>query len=154
MVIMKKLIITFLLIIAAGGAAWFFLLFPEEISQERLTEDFNAHRAAYVTIGTYLRKRNITTEIDDIPIAGRKFKGIEKEDSEEYGQFMDAIYEIMQEDHDVIRSDGLSVEFVYRSTGGRLTKLYGSVIYNGFDKVEGKITVPLADGWHLYLAQK
>ena len=53
----------------------------------------------------------------------------------------------MQTDHDAIISKGMEVEFVYHSTGGKFNKLYGSVIYNGFDKVDGKITVPLsADG--------
>ena len=151
---MKKILIALIILTVAGGAAWFFLLRPEIISQETLTQDFESHRQAYEDVAYYLKKKNITTEINDIPIAGKKYDGVVYEDSDEYSAFMDGIYVIMQEDHDAIISDGSSVEFVYHSTGGKLRKLYGSVIYNGEKSVDGKVTVPLTtDGWHLYLAK-
>lgn len=151
---MKKIVIALIVFLIAGGAAWFILLRPESISQDRLTEDFEAHRPAYDTVASYLIKNDISAEITDILTSGKTF-GIRTEDSDEFLAFEEAVGEIMRDDHDVIISDGKSVEFVYHSTGGMLQKLRGSVIYNGQNKVEGKITVPLTtDGWHLYIAQK
>ena len=152
---MKKIIFAMIILAVVGGVAWFLLLRPEAVSQERLTQDFEAHRQAYEDIAYYLKNKNITTEITDIPISGKKYDGVEFEDTDDYRAFMDGIYTIMKEDHDAIISDGKAVEFVYHSTGGKLRKLYGSVIYNGENKVEGKVTVPLTtDGWHLYIAQE
>ncbi len=151
---MKKFLIVLIVLAVVGGVGWFFLLRPEAISQETLTQDFETHRQAYDDVAYYLTKKNITTEITDIPKSGHDYKGITFEDSDEYRAFMDGVMVLMQEDHDAIISDGRTVEFVYHSTGGRLRKLYGSVIYNGIKKVDGKVTVPLTtDGWHLYLAQ-
>ncbi|MBR1752520.1 MAG: hypothetical protein IJ740_16905 [Ruminococcus sp.] len=151
---MKKFLIALIVLAVTGGAAWFFLLRPETISQDTLTQDFETHRQAYEDVAYYLKKKSITTEIKDIPISGKQFDGVVFEDTDEYRAFMDGIYVIMREDHDAIISDGKTVEFVYHSTGGKLKKLYGSVIYNGLSKVEGKITVPLTtNGWHLYIAQ-
>lgn len=151
---MKKILITLIVLAVAGCVAWFFLLRPEVISQETLTQDFEAHRQAYEDVAYYLKKKNITTNITDIPMAGHNYEGVTYENSDEYSAFMDGIMVIMQEDHDAIISDGKNVEFVYHSTGGRLRKLYGSVIYNGLSKIDGKVTVPLTtDGWHLYIAQ-
>ena len=151
---MKKILITLIVLAVAGCVAWFFLLRPEVISQETLTQDFEAHRQAYEDVAYYLKKKNITTNITDIPMAGHDYEGVTYEDSDEYSAFMDGIMVIMQEDHDAIISDGKTVEFVYHSTGGKFRKLYGSVIYNGLSKVDGKVTVPLTtDGWHLYIAQ-
>ena len=152
---MKKFLIALLVLAVVGGIAWFILLRPETISQERLTQDFEAHRQAYDDVALYLNSHNISTEIADIPMAGNSYEGVVFEDTDEYRAFMDGIYVIMEEDHDAIHSDGKTVEFVYHSTGGVFNKLYGSVIYNGERKVDGKITVPLTtDGWHLYLAQE
>ena len=151
---MKKILIALVILVLVGGIAWFILLRPEVISQETVTQDFQAHRKAYEDVAYYLQEKKITTEITDIPLAGHSYEGVVFEDSDAYRAFMDGIYEIMCEDHDAIVSDGESVEFVYHSTGGKFVKLYGSVIYNGEKNVEGKITVPLTtDGWHLYLAQ-
>ena len=151
---MKKFLIVLIVLAVTGGAAWFVLLRPDTISQERLTQDFETNRQAYQDIALYLNSHKITTEITDIPVAGENYDGVVYEDSDEYSAFMDGIYVIMQEDHDAIISDGKTVEFVYHSTGGKFSKLYGSVIYNGEKKVEGKVSVPLTtDGWHLYLAQ-
>lgn len=151
---MKKFLIAFIILAVAGGVGWFFLLRPETISQETLTHDFEAHRQAYEDIAYYLAKKDITTEIKDIPMAGKQYDGVVYEDTDEYRAFMEAIYVIMEEDHDAIISDGETVEFVYHSTGGKFRKLYGSVIYNGEKQVKGKVTVPLTtDGWHLYIAQ-
>lgn len=157
MVSVKKILIALIVVAVVavvGGVAWFFLLRPESISQETLTQDFETHRQAYEDVAHYLIKNNITAEITDIPKAGHDYEGITHENTDEYSAFMDGVYEIMQEDYDAIISDGKTVEFVYHSTGGKFRKLYGSVIYNGEEKVEGKVTVPLtADGWHLYIAQ-
>lgn len=151
---MKKLLIALIVFVVGGGAAWFVLLRPEAVSQEKLTQDFEAHRQAYEDIALYLKSHKISTEIIDIPLAGKSYDGVVYENSAEYTAFMDGIYEIMKEDHDAIISDGKTVEFIYHSTGGKLRKLYGSVIYNGEKKVDGKVTVPLTtDGWHLYIAQ-
>ena len=151
---MKKFLIAFIILAVFGGAAWFVLFRPERISQETLTQDFETHQKAYEEIAMYLKSHNITTEITDIPIAGKNYDGVVFEDSDEYRAFMDGVMEIMSEDHDAIISDGITVEFVYHSTGGKLNRLYGSVIFNGMKKTEGKITVPLTtDGWHLNIAQ-
>ena len=152
---MKKFLIVLIVLAVAGGAAWFFMLRPEVISQETLAQDFETHRQAYEDVAYYLKKKNITTEITDIPKAGHDYEGVIYENSDEYSAFMDGVMVLMQEDHDAIISDGRTVEFVYHSTGGKFRKLYGSVIYNGFGNVDGKVTVPLTtDGWHLYLTQK
>lgn len=151
---MKKFLIALIVLAVVGGTAWFLLLRAEAVSQEALTQDFEMHRQAYEDVALYLKSHNISTEITNIPKAGKSYDGVVYEDSAEYADFIDGIYEIMEEDHDAILSDGNTVEFVYHSTGGRLRKLYGSVIYNGEKKVEGKVAVPLTtDGWHLYIAQ-
>ena len=59
MFFMKKLLIVLLVLVVAGGTGWFLLLRPEEISQERLMEDFETHRAAYRAIAEYLTERNL-----------------------------------------------------------------------------------------------
>ena len=151
---MKKFLIAFIILAVVGGAAWFVLFRPETISQETLTQEFEAHRQAYETVALYLDRHDITTEITDIPRSGKSFDGVAYEDSDEYRDFMEAVYVIMQENHDRIVSDGDTIEFVYHSTGGKLNRLYGSVIFNGMKKTKGKITVPLTtDGWHLYIAK-
>lgn len=152
---MKKILIALIILIAAGGIGWFTLLRPESVSQETITQDFETHRKAYEDAASYLIKNNITAEITDIPESGKSYEGITYEESADYAAFMDGIYEIMQEDHDAVISDGKTVEFVYHSTGGKLRRLYGSVIYNGEDRVDGKVTVPLTtDGWHLLIAKE
>ena len=152
---MRKFLIALLILAVVGGTAWFILLRPEVISQELLTQDFETHRQAHEDVAQYLIRHQITTEITDIPLADKSYNGVVYEDSDAYRAFMKGIQEIMEEDHDAILSDGNTVEFVYHSTGGILCKLYGSVIYNGENKVDGKVTVPLTtDGWHLYLAQE
>ena len=103
---MKKILITLIIITLVGGVAWFFLLRPETISQERLTQDFEAHRKAYEDIASYLYKKDITTEIRDIPMSGKQFEGVVYENTDEYRAFMDGIYVIMEADHDAIISDG------------------------------------------------
>lgn len=151
---MKKILIALIVLAVVGGVAWLFLLRPESVSQETLTHDFETHRQAYEDVALYLKKNNITAEITDIPRAGHDYEGITYENTDKYSAFMDGVYEIMQEDHDAIISNGKTVEFVYHSTGGKFRKLYGSVLYNSENKVEGKVTVPLTtDGWHLYIAQ-
>ncbi len=155
MVSMKKILSALLIIAVIGGAGWFILLRPEVISQETLTQDFAVHRQTYEDIALYLKSHKISTEIPSIPLADQNYEGVVYEDTDAYSAFINGIYEIMEQDHDVILSDGQTVEFVYHSTGGMLRKRYGSVIYNGEEETEGKITVPLkADGWHLYIAQK
>ena len=151
---MKRFLIILIVLTAAGGAVWFTLLRPEAISQETLTQDFETRRQAYEDVAYYLKKKGIAAEITDIPKSGEPYDGVVTEDSDEYRAFADGINVIMQKDHDAVISDGNTVEFVYHSTGGRLQRLYGSVIFNGEKQVEGRITVPLTtDGWHLYLAQ-
>lgn len=142
------------LLLTFGTAAWFVLLRPEAISQETLTLDFETHRAAYASIAEYLTKREIATEIADIPIAGQKYEGVSYEDTDEYEAFIKAIYEIMEEDHDRIISDGDRVEFIYHSTGGILNAKIGSVIYAAADNVPYPDTLPLnAENWHLFLSE-
>lgn len=151
---MKRFLLVLIVLAVVGGAAWFVLLRPETISQETLTQDFETHRQAYEDVALYLKEHKISTEITDIPISGKSYDGVVFEDTDEYRAFMDGVMKIMRENHDVIVSDGRTVEFVYHSTGGKLRKLYGAVIFNGENKVEGKVTVPLTtDGWHLYIAQ-
>jgi hypothetical protein len=141
-------------LIVFGTAAWFVLLRPEAVSQETLTSDFAAHRQAYEAIASYLTERKITTEITDIPIAGQKYEGVSNDGTDAYGAFMEAIYEIMEEDHDRIVSDGEHVEFIYHSTGGLLNAKNGSVIYASEESVLYQDTLPLnAENWHLYLAK-
>ena len=123
MFFMKKLLIVLLVLVVAGGTGWFLLLHPEEISQERLTEDFETHRASYRAIAEYLTERNMSVEITDIFKADSNNFGIRNDGSEEYGIFCGAVYEIMQTDHDAIISKGMAVEFVYHSTGGKFNKL-------------------------------
>lgn len=62
--------------------------------------------------------------------------------------------ETLTQDFETHRQAYEDVEFVYHSTGGKLRKLYGSVIHNGDKKVEGNVTVPLTtDGRHLYIEE-
>lgn len=151
---MKKIAVVLIILVIAGAAAWFFLLRPESVSQENLTNDFETHRKAYDAVAGYLIKNKISAEIEGILMSGNTY-GIKTDDSDEFRTFAEAVEEIMAKEHDAIISDGKTVEFVYHSTGGKLRRLYGSVIYNGQNKVGGKVTVPLTtDGWHLYIAQE
>lgn len=151
---MKKVLIALLIIVIVGGVGWFVLLRPEQVSNETLKQDFAAHEKDYESVGTYLLKRKITTEITDIAIADKPQEGIVYEDSDEYKAFMDGWYNLMQENHTAIRSDGTQVEFVYESTGGLLNRKYGAIIYNGKNEVDGKTTVYLQKkGWHMYVTK-
>lgn len=154
MISMKKIVIAMIILVIAGNAAWLFLLRPESVSQENLTNDFKTHRQAYYTVAGYLMKNKISADIEGILMSDNTY-GIETDDSDEFRTFAEAVEEIITKEHDAIISDGKTVEFVYHSTGGKLRRLYGSVIYNGQNKVEGKVTVPLTtDGWHLYIAHE
>lgn len=147
-----KIIIAILVICALVGG-WYFLFFPEQISQETVTESFEKHKDAMQTVAEYLVSGNISTKITGFFTIDENY-GVKKTDDDSYSEMISAVEELLTKEYTEIISDGKTVEFVYRSTGGRFKKLYGSVIYNGEKKVEGKVTVPLTtDGWHLYIAQ-
>lgn len=146
-----KIIIMLVICALAGG--WYFLFFPEQIGQETVTESFEKHKDAMQTTAEYLVGGNITAKITGFFTIDENY-GVEKTDEDSYSKMVSAVEELLAKEYTEIISDGKTVEFVYRSTGGKLRKLYGSVIYNGEKKVDGKVTVPLTtDGWHLYIAQ-
>lgn len=146
-------IITAILVICALVGGWYFLFFPERINQETVTESFEKHENAMQTVAEYLVSGNISTKITGFFTIDENY-GVEKTDDDSYSEMISAVEELLTKEYTEIISDGKTVEFVYRSTGGKFRKLYGSVIYNGEKKVEGKVTVPLTtDGWHLYIAQ-
>lgn len=150
----KKIIITLLILLVVGGTAWFFLLRPESISQDSVTASFMKHEEAFETVAAYLDENDISAEITGFLSIDNSY-GIVRKESTEFRAFAEAVEELISDDCTEIISDGDTVEFVYHSTGGYFNKLYGSVIFNGQEKVEGKITVPLnTNGWHLYLAQE
>ena len=152
---MKKILIALLILAVVCGVAWFVLLRPETLSQDTITADFETNRKAYEDVASYLREKHITAEITKKPKEGQEIPGIAAEQSAEYTAFTEGVSLLLSDDHDAIISDGETVEFVYHSTGGVFVKLYGSVIYNGAQKVDGKITVPLTtDGWHLFIAKE
>lgn len=148
---LKKIIA--ILVICALAVGWFFLLFPEQISQETVTESFEKHKVAMQTAAEYLVGGSISAKITGFFTPDENY-GVKKTDDDSYSEMVYAVEELLTKEYTEIISDGKTVEFVYRSTGGKLKKLYGSVIYNGRKNVEGKVTVPLTtDGWHLYIAQ-
>lgn len=147
-----KIIIAILVICSLVGG-WYFLFFPERISQETVTESFEKHENAMQTVAEYLVSGNISTKITGFFTIDENY-GVKKTDDDAYSKMISAVEELLTKEYTEIISDGKTVEFVYSSTGGKFRKLYGSVIYNGEKKVEGKVTVPLTtDGWHLYIAQ-
>ena len=150
---MKKVIITVMIVLLLGGAAWFVLLRPEQVSRERLTEDFNSHQQAYKDVASYLHSKHITTELTDIPLAGEEYLGIVYEDSDAYDAFMSGWMQLMCEDHEAIRSDGNTVTFIYESTGGLLVRKKGYVIYCDPHEVNGTDRLRLANDWDLYITK-
>lgn len=142
------IVIAAILILAAG---WYFLLFPESVNNENATATYETHKTAMREVTYYLVNNNISTDITGLFTPDENY-GVKKINDESYSEFVDAVDELMRKDYSEIISDGRTVEFVCRSTGGRFTKVYGSVIYNGESNVDGKETVPLdAKGWHLYI---
>ena len=149
----KKIMITLLILLVVGGVAWFLLLRPESISQDSITASFIEHEEAFETVAAYLDENDIPAEITGF-LSMENSYGIATNDSNKFRAFAEGIEELASEDCTKIISDGDTVEFVYPGTGGYFNKLYGSVIFNGEKKVEGKSTVPLnTNGWHLYIAQ-
>ena len=141
-----------ILVICALVGGWFFF-FPEHISQETVTESFEKHGDALQTAAEYLVSGNISTKITGLFTIDENY-GVEKTADDSYSGMIFAVEEPLIKEYTEIISDGKTFEFVYSSTGGKFRRLYGSVIYNGEKKVEGKVTVPLTtDGWHLYIAQ-
>lgn len=146
-------IIIAILAICALVVGWYFLFFPEQISQETVTESFERHKGAMQTVAEYLVSGKISTKITGFFTIDENY-GVEKTDDDSYSEMVSAVEELLTKEYTEIISDGKTVEFVYSSTGGKFRKLYGSVIYNSEKTVEGKVTVPLTtDGWHLYIAQ-
>lgn len=149
----KKIIITLLILLVAGGVAWFLLFRPESISQDSITVSFTEHMKVFETVAAYLDENDISAEITGF-LSMENSYGIAINNSDEFRAFAAAVEELTSQDCAEIISDRDTVEFVYPGTGGYFNKLYGSVIFNGEKKVEGKITIPLnTNGWHLYIAQ-
>lgn len=151
---MNKIIKVVFLLLIIGAVGWFFLLRPEQITQENLTQEFTNHEQSYKDIAYYLTKNNITTRIDNIPIAGTNYPGVKNDETPEYGSFIDAIYVVMEEDRDLIQSDGNTVEFIFHSTGGLLNRRKGSVIFCIEDTPPTKEAVPLSqNGWYIRISE-
>lgn len=151
---LKQALIAGAVLVAAGAAAWFVLLRPEQISQDAMTESFTTHQEAFYTVAGYLTKNKITADITGFFSVDENY-GVGKFGDEAYSDCAAAVEELMSRDCERIVSDGKTVEFVYPSTGGTFTQLYGAVIYNGKSEVDGKITAALnRDGWHLYITDE
>lgn len=146
-----KFIVTGFILIIIVVVLWFVLLRPSEISQESMTESFENNKESFYTVAEYLAENKIDTKIYGNLTDDNNYN-IPKISEDTYKQFSLAVEEIFKEGYSYIVSDEGMVEFVYPSSGGLLNKLNVSVIYNGKNMVEGKITVPLnKDGWHLYI---
>lgn len=142
------------LLLGALAAGWYFLFFPEQISQETVTQSFETHEAAMRDVAEYLVVNHISTDITGFFTIDENYS-VQKQDEDAYVRMVEAVEQLLTKDYSEIISDGKTVEFVCCSTGGYFNRLYGSVIYNGQSQVDGKITVPLnTSGWHLYLAQE
>lgn len=142
------IVITLLCVLVAG---WYFLFFPEKVNSESAAAAYEEHKTAMRDVTYYLVTNNISADITGHFTPYENY-GVAKIDDESYSELADAVEELMTKDYSEIVSDGRTVEFVCRSTGGRFTKVCGSVIYNGKSKVDGKETVPLdTKGWHLYI---
>ena len=142
-----------IVLLCALAVGWYLLFFPEEISEERLTDSFKNHEAAMNDIANYLVKNNISADITGFFTIDDNY-GVPKLDETSYRNMVTATEELLTKEYSEIISDGKTVEFIYESTGGYFNKLYGSVIYNGEDGVDGRITVSLnTKGWHLYIEQ-
>lgn len=142
------IVIAAICVLAAG---WYFLLFPESVNSETAAAAYETHKTAMRKVTKYLVNNHISADITGAFTPNENY-GVVKIDDALYSELADAVEELMRKDYSEIISDGRKVEFVCRSTGGRFTKVYGSVIYNGESKVDGKETVPLdTKGWHLYI---
>lgn len=148
---MKRVIITLIVLVIVGGAAFVVLLWPEQVSQDALKQDFSAHQRSYEDVAAYMSKKHIKAEITDIPISGTTVDGITYEDSDAYTAFMDGWMNLMCEDHKAIRSDGTTVTFVYKSTGGLLTRRHGEVVYHDPHAVDGVEYFRLSNDWTLHI---
>lgn len=147
-------IIIAILVVCALVVGWYFLFFPEQISQETVTESFEKHENAMQTVAEYLVNNNISTDITGFFTVDENY-GVPSTDDPARSEMVEAVEELLTKEYTEIISDGKTVEFVYSSTGGYFNKLYGSVIYSGKSSVDGRITVPLnTNGWHLYIAQE
>lgn len=147
-------IIIAILVVCALAVGWYFLFFPEQISQDTVTESFEKHEDAMQTVAEYLVNNNISTDITGFFTIDENY-GVPKTDDDFYSEMVSAVEELLTKEYAEIISDGRTVEFVYSSTGGYFNKLYGSVIYSGKNRVDDRITVPLnTNGWDLYIAQE
>lgn len=147
---MKKIIIGILITAVILTVGWFILLRPSNITQKGITESFDLHKNAFNTVAEYLTGNNISAEIDGFLTPDNDY-GIVEITENTFQEFTIAVKELTSKDCKSIVSNGESVEFVYHSSGGLFNRLNASIIYNGKDTVDKKITVPLGDGWHLYI---
>lgn len=146
-----KFVVMGVILIAVAVVSWFILLRPSEISQESVTENFENHKESFYTVAEYLTENKIDTKIYSNLTSDNNY-GVPEISKDTYEKFTLAIEEVLKEGCVSVVSDGSTVEFVYPSSGGLFNKLNASVIYNGKNTVEEKITVQLnKDGWHLYV---
>ncbi len=146
-----KIIIGVVITTVIVTAVWLIFLRPSDISQESVTQSFELHKSEFATVATYLTENNISADITGAVTDDNSY-GISQSNDNSYHSFTEAVKLLMYDDCTAIVSDGKTVEFSYDSSGGFFNKLNASVIYNGEDKVDAKITVPLSEsGWHLYI---
>lgn len=149
----KKMMIGGIVLLIAAAIAWFILLRPESISQETAKASFSAHEAACGTVAEYLTANKVSAEITGFFTLDENYGVPMVGNDDAYRDFVESVEELLSRDFSRIISDGSTVEFVYPSTGGKLTARYASVIYNGKTVVDGKSTTELnRNGWHLYIA--
>ena len=110
------------------GAAFFLLLRESSYSESNAAEVYAAHEQAYQEVVSYLRKKEILTDIKGIPTIDHRY-GILPEDTDEYRSFLDAVTELMNTDIKNIVSDEETVQFTTGKSGGFLNQNYLTFVY-------------------------
>ena len=84
----KVIAAIFLLCVLAVG--WYLLFFPEEISQERLTDSFGNHETAKEDVANYLANNNISADITGFFTIDDNY-GVPKLDETSYVNMVSAV---------------------------------------------------------------
>ena len=110
------------------GIGFFLLLRESKYSDASAPELFAAHESEYQEVVTYLRKKEIYTDVKAVPTIDNRY-GIIPEDTEEYRAFYDAISRLMLEDVSEIVSTEECIQFRSPKSGGFLNQSYITFVY-------------------------
>lgn len=110
------------------GAAFFLFLRESKYTDDSAASFFAEHQSAYEEVVSYMRKKEIAADVKDIPTIDNRY-GILPEDTDAYRAFLSAVTELMNTDVNEIISDGETVQFLTKKSGGFLNQNYFDFAY-------------------------